>query len=56
MKSQLGFPQGDKLSVSITELSFSQSSSRRISPEIQCVSALPVESLSLSKMISTLYS
>lgn len=54
MKSQLGFPQGDKLSVSITELSFSQSSSRRI--HIQCVSVLPVESLSLSKMISTLYS
>lgn len=54
MKSQLGLPQGDKLSESITELLFSQSPSRRT--YIESVSALPVESLSLSKIISTLYS
>jgi len=51
MKSQLGFPQGDKLSASITELIF------KVQAEFTLrVSALPVESLSLSKIISTLYS
>jgi len=54
MKSQLGLPQGDKLSESITELLFSQSPSRRT--HVESVSALPVESLSLSKIISTLCS